>query len=1067
MKSAWLVPVAGSRALFALTLLLLPACQSTMSLEEAKQVTTSFSGTAFVPPPRTIRDVTAILDQQKHADPAAAARTRARAEQEPPKTADQAALAKFYFERGRAAGEIGLTRRALDDYTRAIELGDQAGITAVEWLMQLAGAELDAGDPSRAAEAARLALRRFPGRNGLLISANALQARAHARAGDIDAAEESLKVALAALEESPKWKVRFGNQVLGLNESEVRAGWMSSARAAQGHIALVRAQFAEAEGYLRETLAAMRDHGRSFQSGIDTAWSNVALAVALQGRLTEAEHEARAALLSALARQGRYSIRTALVLHRLAQILGEQGRYEESETLLRAVVDIHEKVGAGASSYNGAQARVQLGGALGAQRRWKEGAAEYEAVRAALAGDADTFQRYFAGDVDWALALLETGEVDAARAQLDIALDRSRRARGLDHPSTARVRGVRAMALAARGQRAEALTEFAAVTPILLKRSLEMDDETTTRPARDRRLALILDRYIGLLADVRGTPLERQAGVDAAAEAFRLAEAARGQTVQRALDASAVRGAAQTPALAELVRREQDAGKQVSALDGMLVNALSLPTDQQEAEVIARLRGQSTTLRRAREALVGQIQRDFPTYAALVDPAPVTVSQARAALRPGEALVVTFIGETRTFVWAIPRSGPIAFAATRIAEAKLEAMIVSLRKALSPGATTLGGVPGFDLAAAHELYRMVLDPVREGWEGAGTLLVVAHGPLGQLPFALLPRRASALGSEEKLLFSTYRHVPWLVRTHAVATLPSAKALVTLRSLPAGDPGRRPFVGFGDPYFSVEQARVAAAEAQEPTVAGLAAPPAPAAVAPATDRSVALSVRKVFVVPTEGPNSVRLEMLPRLADTAEEIRSIATAMHADPTTDVFLGARANEQTVKTLDLTRYRVIAFATHGLVPGDLDGLTQPALALTAPEVAKVDGDGLLTMEKILALRLNADWVVLSACDTGAGRGAGSEAISGLGRAFFYAGARALLVSTWPVETTSARALTTELFRRQTAQPGLSRAKALQQTMNALIDDGALVDPQTNRVIFSYAHPIFWAPFTLVGDGG
>jgi CHAT domain-containing protein len=171
-------------------------------------------------------------------------------------------------------------------------------------------------------------------------------------------------------------------------------------------------------------------------------------------------------------------------------------------------------------------------------------------------------------------------------------------------------------------------------------------------------------------------------------------------------------------------------------------------------------------------------------------------------------------------------------------------------------------------------------------------------------------------------------------------------------------------------------------------------------------------------------------------------------------------------VRTLDLAGYRVIVFATHGLVPGDLDGLIQPALALTAPSVAKVEGDGLLTMEKILSLRLTADWVVLSACNTASGQGAGSEAISGLGRAFFYAGARALLVSNWPVETTSARTLTADLFRRQQANRTLTRAKALQQTMNALIDGPGFLDPTTNTAVFSYAHPIFWAPFSLVGDG-
>ena len=73
-------------------------------------------------------------------------------------------------------------------------------------------------------------------------------------------------------------------------------------------------------------------------------------------------------------------------------------------------------------------------------------------------------------------------------------------------------------------------------------------------------------------------------------------------------------------------------------------------------------------------------------------------------------------------------------------------------------------------------------------------------------------------------------------------------------------------------------------------------------------------------------------------------------------------------VENSDLSRYRIVAFATHGLVPGDLDGLQQPALALSAPDVAGVAGDGLLTMDKILGLKLDADWVVLSACNTGAG---------------------------------------------------------------------------------------------------
>ena len=142
----------------------------------------------------------------------------------------------------------------------------------------------------------------------------------------------------------------------------------------------------------------------------------------------------------------------------------------------------------------------------------------------------------------------------------------------------------------------------------------------------------------------------------------------------------------------------------------------------------------------------------------------------------------------------------------------------------------------------------------------------------------------------------------------------------------------------------------------------------------------------------------LSDLDRLPDTGEELEAIAKALSIDPAKALRLGKDANEKTIKSMDLTRYRFVVFATHGLVPPQL-GLSQPAIALTAPKVANVDGDGLLTMEEVLGLKLDADWVVLSACNTGAGAVEGAEAVSGLGRAFFYAGTRALLLTNWEVE--------------------------------------------------------------------
>ncbi len=407
----------------------------------------------------------------------------------------------------------------------------------------------------------------------------------------------------------------------------------------------------------------------------------------------------------------------------------------------------------------------------------------------------------------------------------------------------------------------------------------------------------------------------------------------------------------------------------------------------------------------------------------------------------------------RTYVWAIRKSGKATFVAAYIGRRELAQTVAHLRAALDPQAETLGDIPAFDLAAAWRLYETLLKPVESGWKRAKHLWVVPHGPLGQLPLAVLPTAPAGRLGGKPPLFQSYRTVPWLARSHSISVLPSVASLITLRSLPPLKTKRRPFAGFGDPYFSqAQQAQAETIQLAQLTSGNL------------TVRGLPLTRRSI--PQTRAVSSADLAKLPRLPDTADEVKAIALALNADPTADVFIGARASETQVKTMDLSDRRVIAFATHGLVPGDLDGLTQPALALSSPAVTGGKDDGLLTMGEILGLKLNADWIVLSACNTAAAEGKGAEAVSGLGRAFFYAGARALLVSNWPVETTSAKALTTDLFKRQAKDPALTRAQALRQAMLALIDGPGRTDAQ-GKTLFSYAHPIFWAPFTLVGDGG
>jgi CHAT domain-containing protein len=199
-----------------------------------------------------------------------------------------------------------------------------------------------------------------------------------------------------------------------------------------------------------------------------------------------------------------------------------------------------------------------------------------------------------------------------------------------------------------------------------------------------------------------------------------------------------------------------------------------------------------------------------------------------------------------------------------------------------------------------------------------------------------------------------------------------------------------------------------------------------------------------------------QYLPSLLDTADELKAVARKLGA-AAGDVHLGSDASETTVKRTALADYRVVYFATHGLVAGDIAGLAEPSLALTLPREPTDFDDGLLTASEVAQLKLNADWVVLSACNTAAGDKPGAEALSGLARAFFYAGARALFVSHWSVDSAAAARLTTSTFALMKADPKLGRAAALRDAMLAYMNDKS--SPLN-------AYPAFWGPFSIIGEG-
>lgn len=204
----------------------------------------------------------------------------------------------------------------------------------------------------------------------------------------------------------------------------------------------------------------------------------------------------------------------------------------------------------------------------------------------------------------------------------------------------------------------------------------------------------------------------------------------------------------------------------------------------------------------------------------------------------------------------------------------------------------------------------------------------------------------------------------------------------------------------------------------------------------------------------------------LPDTAYEIRCVGERF-PEKSRLIRLGRDATKANIQSLNqngrLASYRVVHFATHGLLPGDVEeivkGKAEPALVLTPPDKpANSDDNGLLMAPDIAALKLNADWVVLSACNTAASGKPGGRALSGLARAFFYAGGHGLLVSHWPVYSDAAVRLTTRAFAGYERDPKAGRAEALQRAMLGLMDDRSQTDN---------AHPAVWAPFVVIGAGG
>ncbi len=955
----------------------------------------------------------------------------------------------FLRRQGQAAEELGQTGKELEIKRRAAALA-RGTDAAARSLMDLAVRERLYGDLTQSIALVNEVIELRP-LSGFLISTYGRLAIDRAATGDIAGADEAQRQADQAYQRS------MGNSRAA---SWYRHAWRGGLECLRGNHLMVRGKLVEADAAFRRAIDAAIDDaqiaGQRFaalgadaptpdmaQASRDVCELSWAAVLTQQRRHVDAEVMLRAQVQRVIARVGRDSPQVAGALGALGALYSRQGRFADAEALLGEAVRIYERVGAENGSGLVGRARGEYAQTLYARGAYAEAVAQVERWSGNAARNPGVGASYL-------IALAQSGQAARALPAADALVQRFEVRFGATHLFTGQAKGARAMALQASGAKADALAAYREAVSIIANARVRSNDGGSESLGK-RIFGHILEGYMGLLADLQGPEFSDLFKQPPALESFAVADLMRAGSVQKALAASAARASAD-PALAEVVRREQDFGEELSTLQRTLGSLLAAPLEKQLTKVIADMRARIASIDKEQAGLAAQIEQRFPAYANLIAPKPPSQAETQRVLRDGEALLAVLVGETRTFVWAVPKSGAAQFHAAAAGAKQIEALTARVRRTVDPFSHGLPGVPPFALADAHAIYRLVVAPVAATLGDAKQVIVSANGVLGAFPFAMLPTAPVAVNIEATPAYVDYRTVPWLLRRHAITQVPSVNALVTLRALPARTDAGSSFAGIGDPIFSRAQMTALSAGGTSVSVRG-------ASVTVRGGAQVALrSAGRLDQI-----DSADLGRLERLPDTSDEVREIAAIFGAG--SDVLLQTSANEKEVKTRDWRRKRVILFATHGLVPGDLNGLDQPALALTAPDVAGVEGDGLLTVEEILNLKLDADWVVLSACNTASGSVEGAEALSGLGRAFFYAGTRALLASNWPVETVSAKQITTGIFKRQAAQPRLSKADALRATMLDLIDAGEARDG-TGKSLYSYAHPMFWAPFSLVGDG-
>ncbi|MBD1815102.1 tetratricopeptide repeat protein [Microcoleus vaginatus DQ-U2] len=511
--------------------------------------------------------------------------------------------------------------------------------------------------------------------------------------------------------------------------------------------------------------------------------------------------------------------------------------------------------------------------------------------------------------------------------------------------------------------------------------------------------------YIDLLMQLHKT--QPKSGFDR--KAFEASERSRARSLLELLqEANADIRQSVTP---ELLQRERSVQQQLDALEKRRVEVLNRPnhTPAQQAE----LEQQRQTLLAQYQDIQTQIRTTSPRYAALTQPQPLTLAQIQQQILDENTILLQYsLGKDRSYLWAVTKTSITSYELAKAAE--IETTARKFRNAVT--APTSRNSPTQIAQANDAISQMILLPVAAQL-GQKRLLIVGDGILNYLPFAALslPGKSGENGN------------PPLIVDHEIVLLPSASTLGILRqNYSDRQPPTRTLAILADPVFSPEDERLK----NQSTATNLQA-----------IETVNLGLSR-----SGSDNNLQLS---RLKFTRQEAQIIQALVPANSRTES-LDFEASRAAATSQNLSQYKIIHFATHGLANSTNPELSGIILSLVDEKGNPLNG--FLRITDIFNLKLAADLVVLSACQTGLGQNIQGEGLVGLTRGFMYAGAQRVVVSLWSVDDEGTATLMSSFYQGM-LQKGLTPAAALRAAQLEMLKQE------------EWRSPYYWAAFTLQGE--